>query len=91
VFSKQNKNILHLIKTWCICWANDAKSKERAINSPPKTAVKRVDLRRQSATVIGATAIDTTKHSTPIQAESKFMPIFTYIPQYYASGYVHNS
>lgn len=44
----------HLRKTWCSCWANEAKRAASASTSPPSTAVSRVDFLRQSATTSGA-------------------------------------
>lgn len=44
---------MYLRKTWCSCWAKEAKSAASAKTRPPRTAVNRVDFRRQRATTKG--------------------------------------
>ena len=58
-------------KSWW-CWlAKEEKRQPRAATRPPMTAVRRVDLRRHTATVTGDASSDTHVHSEHSHTETE--------------------
>ena len=65
-------------KSWW-CWlAKEEKRQPRAATRPPMTAVRRVDLRRHTATVTGDASSDTHVHSEHSHTEKQILLVWIY-------------
>ena len=70
--------LIYLRNIWSYCLAKEAKRSDKAITSPPITAVNRALFRRQRATKNGASKCDNAKLVEPIHTAIKKCRVIMY-------------